>query len=56
MHRKFPKQVIPDADEIDRVNRITIAEMYGIPPAAVDEMPEQDYQDTLDYLWAKEKK
>jgi hypothetical protein len=56
MHGKYPKLVIPDADEVYRANRVAIAEFYGITPAQVDDMPHSDVQDTLEFMWARVQK
>lgn len=56
MRRKYPKQVILEPDEVYRVNRIRIAQFYGIKPQEVDEMPACDVDDTLEVLWADEQK
>lgn len=56
MKRKFPQQTILDPDEVYRIQRLQIAEFYGIPPAQVDAMPASDVDDTLAYLWAMNQK
>jgi hypothetical protein len=56
MKRKFPKQVMLDPDEVERVNRVRIARWMGIPPALVDEMSAQDVEDILEIMWADEMK
>ena len=52
MRRLFPSQVTLDADEVLRINRIRVAQIYGIPPAMVDAMPVSDVDDTLNVMWA----
>jgi hypothetical protein len=54
MRRRFPSQVMLDAEEVYRINRIRIAHYYGIPPAEVDRMPITDVEDTLQIMWADE--
>lgn len=54
--QKFPDQVFLDPDEAYRVNRVRIARYYGITPAAVDAMSEQDVQDTMEIMWAESQK
>ena len=52
MARKFPKQVLLDADEIERVNRVRVAKWLGVTPAEVDAMPQADYDDVSSVMWA----
>lgn len=56
MRRKFPSQVFLEPNEIYRVNRIRIAQFYGIKPQSVDEMPASDVEDTLEVMWADNQK
>ncbi len=56
MHRKFPKQVIPDADEVNRANTILIARFLHISPLLVDDLPQHVVHDALEMMWAEEHK
>lgn len=56
MARKFPKQVVLDADEVTRLNRIRVAKWLGVTPSAVDEMPAEDVEDIFQVMWADNEK
>jgi hypothetical protein len=56
MKRKFPALVQLDADEVDRVNRIRVAQWYQISPREVDEMSVEDYETTMEIMWADAQK
>lgn len=56
MNRKFPKTVVLDADEVHRANRVRLARYYGKFPHEVDAMPESDFDDTMQVLWADAQK
>lgn len=56
MARKHPSQVVLDLDEVHRVRRVRVAKWYGKLPHEVDTMPEQDFLDTLNVMWADEQK
>jgi hypothetical protein len=56
MHRKFPKQVSFDPDEVYRINRIRMAKWLGVTPGQVDSMPAADIDDVLNIMWADEQK
>jgi hypothetical protein len=53
MARKFPSQVRLDADEVYRINRIRVARYLHITPADVDAMPQSDYVDVCETMWAE---
>jgi hypothetical protein len=43
----MPSKVILEADEVGRTNRIALAKLYGKLPNEIDEMPYDDYLDTI---------
>lgn len=56
MGRKFPKQVLFDADEVYRINRVRMAKWLGVTPGQVDSMPAGDVEDVMQIMWADEQK
>jgi len=56
MSRRHPTQVLFDADEVRRVNRVRIAKYYGVTPGQVDAMAATDVDDTLEIMWAEAQK
>ena len=56
MHRKFPKQIIFDEDEVWRINRIRIAKWLGVKPDEIDRMPASDVEDIMEIMWADDQK
>lgn len=41
-----------EPDDVYRINRVRVAKYYHVLPEQVDAMPEQDYLDTLEVMWA----
>jgi hypothetical protein len=56
MHRKFPKQIVFNAEEAQRINRIRIAQWLHVTPSAVDAMPLADVEDVMEVMWADKQK
>jgi hypothetical protein len=56
MRRKFPSQVLFDADEVQRINRVRVAKWLGVTPGTVDTMPAADVEDVMQIMWADEQK
>jgi len=56
MYRSFPKQVTLDADEVERITRIRLAQWLHVTPGQVDQMPAGDVEDVLQIMWADEQK
>jgi hypothetical protein len=51
---RYPDSITPDPDEVYRINRIRVAQYLHCMPADVDAMPESDYQDLMEVMWAEE--
>lgn len=56
MRRKFPDQVLLDAQEVQRANRLYVAKWLGISPLDVDRLPQSDVDDALELMWLESQK
>jgi hypothetical protein len=54
--RLFPTQVTLDPDEVERVNRVRLALLLHKTPAEIDALPEADYNDLMQVIWADSQK